>query len=399
MNTHYSEKILVVDDDPSLLAALCRQFRSSFNIVTTESAPEALRMLEHDGPFAVVVSDMRMPEMNGIQFLSKASEISPCTVRVMLTGNADVETAMHAVNEGNIFRFLVKPCHKDTMKWAFEAALEQHRLMLAERELLEKTLKGCVEVLADILAMVNPAAFSRTSRIQAYVRQITNQLGLSKPWLYELAASLSQIGCVTIPADTLAKFDSGAEMTDEEVEMMRKHPETGFQLLGRIPRLEAVSQMIRLQQRDLESGEVTPNSLPEDLGTLGGLMLKATIDFDRLILRGLSRSQAIGKLKSRQSTYHPSIINALIKLEVIEPEMETRMVGIYDLNDTMALAEDVRTDSGVLIASRGLQVNLSLRRLLENYLKRREVKKEIRVQIPTGRLKKEEHIASPEPVS
>ncbi|NIQ03497.1 MAG: response regulator, partial [Nitrospinaceae bacterium] len=94
--------------------------------------------------FAVVVSDMRMPDMDGIQFLSRVREHYPQTVRMMLTGYADVKTAMNAVNEGNIFRFMTKPCPPEVFEKVLSAGIEQYRLITAERDLLERTLKGSV---------------------------------------------------------------------------------------------------------------------------------------------------------------------------------------------------------------------------------------------------------------
>ena len=98
MTEQYKEKILLVDDEQNILTGLKRQLRGTFNILTAEGGHKGLEALEEQGPFAVIVSDMRMPEMNGIQFLVKASEVCPDAVRMMLTGNADLETAMHAVN-------------------------------------------------------------------------------------------------------------------------------------------------------------------------------------------------------------------------------------------------------------------------------------------------------------
>src|SRR5882672_4792554 len=111
MNT----KILCVDDEPNVLEAFSRSLRKDFQVFVAQSGEQGIAMIENEGPFAVVVSDMRMPEMDGIQFLSRVRETIPETVRVMLTGNADQQTAMNAVNEGNIFRFLTKPCSPEAL--------------------------------------------------------------------------------------------------------------------------------------------------------------------------------------------------------------------------------------------------------------------------------------------
>jgi DNA-binding NtrC family response regulator len=141
-----------VDDEPNVLAAFRRQLRTCFDIETAEGPELGLQTLRENGPFAVVLSDPRMPGMNGPQFLAAVKQLVPDTVRMMLTGQAGLNDAVAAANEGNIFRFLTKPCPQEVLFKALEAALEQYRQVMAERELLEKTLHGVNNVLTEILS-------------------------------------------------------------------------------------------------------------------------------------------------------------------------------------------------------------------------------------------------------
>jgi DNA-binding NtrC family response regulator len=161
------EKILLVDDDHNILDGYRRSLSREFLMETALGGQQALELAAQHGPYAVVVSDMRMPGMDGIQLLSKIKAQSPDTVRVMLTGNADMDTAINAINEGSIFRFLNKPCSKETMGRTLTAALVQYRLVTAEKQLLEQTLSGSIQVLTEVLSLVNPAAFSRASALAA----------------------------------------------------------------------------------------------------------------------------------------------------------------------------------------------------------------------------------------
>ena len=158
------EKILCVDDEPNILNAYKRALRGTFLIETAAGGAEGLAILKGPDPFAVVVSDMRMPGMDGVEFLREVKQIVPDTVRIMLTGNSDQQTAIDAVNRGSIFRFLTKPCSPEDLSQAIDAAIQQYRLVMAEKELPEKTLTGCVKTLTDILSLVNPTAFSRAGR-------------------------------------------------------------------------------------------------------------------------------------------------------------------------------------------------------------------------------------------
>src|SRR5262245_27618563 len=110
-----TEKVLYVDDDANMLATCQRCLRKTLDIETANGPQQGLKALAAHGPFAVVVSDMRMPVMDGIQFLNKVREDSPDTVRIMLTGNADMQTAVNAVNQGNVFRFITKPCTAEAL--------------------------------------------------------------------------------------------------------------------------------------------------------------------------------------------------------------------------------------------------------------------------------------------
>ncbi|HUJ68420.1 MAG TPA: response regulator, partial [Syntrophorhabdales bacterium] len=219
-----AEKILFVDDEPNVLAAYERQLRKQFEIATMESGEAGLRAVMESGPYAVVVSDFRMPKMDGIRFLSCVREVSPDTVRMILTGYADVQTAIEAVNEGNIFRFLTKPCPPESLTKAIVAGVEQYRLIRAERELLEQTLKGAIQTLTEILGLVNPEAFGRCSRVRKRVRSVALHKGLSDVWQYETAAMLSQIGGVVVPEMTLMRLYQGEQLSDEESQLFEMHP-------------------------------------------------------------------------------------------------------------------------------------------------------------------------------
>lgn len=138
------ERILLVDDDPNVLSGYRRHLGRRYPLSTALSGAEALEILSGE-PAAVVIADMRMPKMNGVQLLAEVEKRSPDTVRMMLTGNADQETAVLAVNRGRVFRFLTKPASVETVVDAIEAALDQYRLIRADHELVrqaEATLRA-----------------------------------------------------------------------------------------------------------------------------------------------------------------------------------------------------------------------------------------------------------------
>lgn len=158
-----SPRILMVDDEPALLEGLRRQLRGSFDITTAVGAEAALRVLAIAAPFAIVLSDMRMPGMGGVEFLAVVRRRYPETVRLLLTGQADMQSTIDAINIGQVQRFLLKPCPPDTLRQALLDAVELHRQTSAERDLL-MAARAAVHALADSQGTAEPAEASQSGR-------------------------------------------------------------------------------------------------------------------------------------------------------------------------------------------------------------------------------------------
>ncbi|MGB2821888.1 MAG: HD domain-containing phosphohydrolase [Phycisphaerae bacterium] len=378
-----SEKVLYVDDDPNILAAYKRVLRRSVaHIETALGGEEGLAAMADNGPFAVVISDMRMPGMDGIQFLSKVEEIAPDTVRMMLTGNADLQTSIDAVNEGHIFRFLTKPCPKEVLVKSVQAGIEQYRLIVAERQLLEETLNGGVTVLTDVLSLVNPTAFGRAARIRRYVTHVVTRLGLPDTWKFEVAAMLSQIGCVTVPGDILQKIYAGQELSQEEEKMYASHPDVGGRLIVNIPRLEDVAHMIARQQDPYawdRSSDQAPQ--PDDVA-LGGQILKVVLDFDRLVTHGSDPQEAFRQLRQQPDVYSPDIVLAIQDIQVRPAESQPKALMVDELDAHMILDEDVHAENGNLLVTRGQELTFPVLERLRRWSRGMGVKEPIRVLVP-----------------
>ncbi len=375
-----TEKILFVDDEPNVLESIQRQLRKRFEIATAEGAEEALRILKEQGPFAVIVSDMRMPHMTGVELLARTKDLYPDMVRMMLTGNADQETAMEAVNTGHIFRFLTKPCPQATFVTSIALALRQYRLIVAEKELLQKTLKGCINVLSELLGVANPLAFSSGLRIKNYVVHIAKTLQLPGAWQYEIAALMSQIGCITLPGDVLSKVFSGQELTPTETEMYQNHPITGAALLEKIPRLENVTKMIEWQQKRFnEYTDVMRTSHFEEV-IIGAQILKAVIDLDLQMFRGVGRGEALSWMRKQRNCYNPTVLDALEIIE-LEDRGQVLSLNVSHISDGMVAAEDVMAKNGVMIIPKGQIITKPLLQGLRNFSMQVGVVEPIRVQI------------------
>jgi len=356
-----SEKILIVDDDENLLNGLKRQFYKTFSLDTAVGGYGALlKIKDANQPYSVIISDMRMPEMNGIEFLKKAKAISPDSVRIMLTGNADMETAVDAVNKGNIFRFLSKPVEPQNLKITIIAAIRQYKLIVAEKDILEKTLNESIRVLVDVLSVVNSLAFHRSSRIRNYTNFVVSKLETSNTWQFEAAALLSQIGYITIPQEILLRVYNNMDLSLEDQQIYNKFPETGASIIGRIPRMEGVAYMIRNQRKPFaEFTEIN------DL-TLGAQILKAVSDFDMMRIFGDDSKHAVYKLK-KPELYNPAIIEIMEEIGKVKQELIYKSVKLDELNVAMILDQDVMAKNGMLLAKKDQQISWTLIELLRSY--------------------------------
>jgi len=375
-----TEKILFVDDEPNVLQSIQRQLRNRFELATAEGGEEALRILREEGPFAVIVTDMRMPRMNGVELLAQVKDLYPEMVRLMLTGNADQETAMEAVNTGQIFRFLNKPCPQATFVTSLALALRQYRLINAEKELLQKTLKGCINVLSELLGVANPLAFSSGLRIKHYVVHIVETLMLPGSWQYEIAALMSQIGCITLPGDVLSKVYSGQELTHAETEMYQNHPINGAALLEKIPRLENVTKMIGLQQKRYNEYTDKLKSTEFEEVLIGAQILKVVIDLDQLLFRGVGRDEALNLMGKHKSHYNPEVLAALATIR-LEDHGQAISLPVDQISEGMVAAEDVMAKNGVMIIPKGQTITKPLLQGLKNFSMQVGVVEPIRVQI------------------
>lgn len=380
-----NEKILMVDDDSNLLAACQRNLCTKFKLETALGGAAGLEQLAKNGPYALVLSDMHMPGMDGIAFLARVRDLSPDSVRMMLTGQADLETAVAAVNEGNIFRFLTKPCPSDLLAKSFAAGLQQYRLITSERELLEKTLRGSIKTMTTLLALVNPAAFSQGDRIKRYVGQMAKALDLPDLWQWEVAAMLSQIGAVTIPSETWKTHCANQPLTQAEATLISSVPKIGHDLIFEIPRLEPVAQMIEKLGRPLEP--LDPRiELPQAERTLVGAHLLAVAKhYDDLInQRRFAHALALQELADAKPSIDPRLLQALRLLTVEEKGLIQRSISVPSLAAGMILAEDVRTKHSVLLVSRGQEVNPTLIKFLSNYFYREEIGETVEVLVSEG---------------
>jgi response regulator RpfG family c-di-GMP phosphodiesterase len=368
-----NRKVLFVDDDEEILALYQMNLSDRFQIDTALGAEQGMVALKEQGPYAVILADMKMPGMTGIEFLTYARQEVPNTVRLILTGNSDETTAIEAINRGYIYQFLTKPCSMDVLARALEAAINQYRLVTAERELLENTLSGSIKVLTEILSMVEPQAFGYGQKLQEYMNRLAKHLRVEHPWELEAAAMVSQIGYVTIPAEVIQKLRNGKRLEGPEKDMVARVPITGSELLANIPRLETVSQIVLYQNKHFDgSGFPVDGCLGEQI-PMGARMLKVLSDLIQLEERGVPKAQALEQMRQRVGVYDARVLEAAFicfQVQVDEnfrTQRQTWPVKVKDLRIGQTLISDVRTKNGMLVIGSGNRISQMLLGRLRNF--------------------------------
>lgn len=366
-----AQKILMVDDEENILQAYTRVLRRRFTFETALGGGDALQILQDLGPFAVVVSDMRMPGMDGVELLAKVKELYPDTVRVMLTGNADQATATEAVNRGSIFRFLTKPCDSETLAATLEAALTQHRLLTAEKELLEQTLKGSIQMMVELLSLLDPASFGRAQTMSALAEEIARRLEMPNAWSLGVASVLSQIGVLTVPASVVGKLRRGAFLNTAEREIAQSVPEIGSNLIRHIPRLGGAADSIQYMNKNFNGTGYPRDERRGGEIPLGARILRVVNDYLTALPTHDSPKDTIADMEIRQAWYDMAVLQTLREVVAEQDceEIEALPVdrALPELLPGQVLAEDVVTGEGLLVLPKGTCLGKSHLEKLRNF--------------------------------
>ena len=373
-----NQKILLVDDEPKVLSALQRELTShQFNeILTANSGMEALEILRQHIDVAVIVSDYRMPGLDGISFLIEAQEICPDATRMILSGVADLEMATNSINLGQVFRLLIKPCPSDSFINSIKAGLRQNELITSERDLLQNTLKGSIKILTDLLSAISPDSFSQANRISSLTRKFAQELNLPNAWELELAGALCRIGCVTIPPEVIDSWMKGKYLDPNQLKMMDSVGKIGNYFLRNIPRLEKIAEGILFQSASFEPTKKLEKQLTGSDIPLIGRILKIVIDYDRFLVFDQNSKAALNRMQNQANEYDPELMNVFReqvlptkadKEAVATNESPLTEVTFDNVKNGMVIMANVFDNKGRMLISKGTVVTEILKLRLANY--------------------------------
>lgn len=396
-------KILFVDDNPNILQAMQRQLKRKFDVLTAGSGKQALETVKVSNAIAVVVADMRMPEMDGVEFLSQLKVVAPNTVRIMLTGNVDQTTAIQAINQGSVFRFLSKPVDVLQLEQSLDAALEIYRLRESEAELLNNTLKGTAELLAQLVEMIDPELFGQLSAMRVSIKEVSKQLNITDSWELEIAALLSQIGKLAIPPEIKLKIKNKEKLSFAESDLVDDHAETAYEFLKNIPRLENVAEMVRYQNKNNDGSGRPRNTISKEDIPIGSKVIKVLQAFGNYDSPEADFAQFFVSLIKQPLIYDPEAVQAVqaallpkskpvttdtqsiqtehatTRTKADSPFTKPEITQIHELAVDDIPLDDIRSKSGVLILQATNPITAVTLVRIQNYHRFSGVNEPIRV--------------------
>jgi response regulator RpfG family c-di-GMP phosphodiesterase len=380
MSSKAKPRVLFVDDEQRLLEGIAALLRREYDVRIATSGAEALRMMQDTRDFAVVVSDFRMPNMDGATLLHEVMQHAPAATRILLTGEAGIDGAKDAVNKGQIFRYLSKPCPTDELKLALEAGVAQHRLINAERVVMQETLLECIAALMEVLAVTNPVAFGRAQRIKRIAADIAARLECGQFWQLEAAALLSQIGYFAESTELAEKIYYGRPLNSAEQARAAAVPRNAQRLFEHVPRLEPVIQI--LAALDWTDEQVA--RLGDRMVGLGSRILCIALEYDILATQGTSKPEIIQALRAREARIGTKVLDALAAMLNTQPEPAGEIVAaLRDARPGMRLRQEIRTAAGALLVPIGFEIS---ERLLEriSQIAPDVLLQEVRLSAPTS---------------
>ncbi|WP_028325622.1 HD domain-containing phosphohydrolase [Desulfatirhabdium butyrativorans] len=339
MSLKHDHVLLLVDDEPSILHALQRVFRKErFSLLLATSGEQALRLItESERPVSLIISDQRMPQMSGAEFLEKAKNLAPEAIRFLLTGYSDIKDVISAINKGEIHRYLTKPWDDEALLVEVRQALEAYELQDENRRLadmvrqknvelttlmqelehkvaertyqlqeksvaleqanasLERGFLDTFRLMFSLIETINPKLGSYLSFVSQLARKLGAGLGMDTIELehLEMAGLLHDAGLLGLSRQAFEK--PYEELSDGEKALYRQHPIIGQICLQPVPRLDIVGIYI-LYHHENYDGSGFPEKLHEEEIPLGARILHIAADY-AMLLRNWPES--IADIKSR----------------------------------------------------------------------------------------------------
>jgi CheY-like chemotaxis protein len=347
---------MFVDDDTALLNSLDRNLCFDYDLTTAESGQEALERIANEDPFRVIMTDMRMPGMDGVQFIEAARKVAPDTIYLMLTGNQDLDTAIRAVNSGNVFRFLNKPCETDEIQRSIDAALRQYELVDAEKELLHKTFVGAVSAVTNVLEKVRPDLTGVGFGVSSVVQDVCESTGIEVRWEYKLAARIAPLGFAIVDMPQLCSATDSFNPVKKYQQAYQEAAREASDLICKIPRLESVAEIIRTYPDANGSFCHLKPKTNKAIVQVGASLLRIAVQTQLALSHGVFGADLPKELRDAMPDIHNDACDATKNLK-LQGELEGVQVPLNELLPGMVLRSDAVSLEGAVLLRAGKRLN------------------------------------------
>ena len=344
-------KVLLVDDEPRVLEAIVRNLEDDEDLeLRIATGGEAgLAVLAKHPDVAVVISDMRMPGMDGAVFLQRVHDAVPTAARVLLTGQSDLQDAARAVNEAGLFRFLLKPCPTETLRATIHAAAQHAATERAERDVLERTLGATLHVLEDVLQLAAPALYRPAPTARRVARVLAQKYNLAPCWELDAAAMLHPIGQLGLPEGLVSRARQGARLVPQESAAWGGYPGISEEIVSKIPRMETVAALLGALDR---TGRADP---PADRFERMAAILRVAVATAELVHGGVNAAGFPRALGARLLGWDATLIGLVMTITDLFQDQVIE-VKVTQLQPGQHLVSDVRAPNGSLLAAAGGEV-------------------------------------------
>lgn len=399
LNSDVSSTLLFVDDELNILSSLKRLFRPTGHTVMTASSGQAALEILENNKIDLIISDMRMPEMDGAELLSRVAKQWPNIVRILLTGFADMESTIRAVNEGHIYRYVSKPWEDNDIKLTVKQALERKYLKAERDHLLDLTKKqneklkdlninlenkvkdrtkelshahdslrksyfSSIKTFSNLIEMREGTVSGHSKRVAENAQKIAVKLGLKKDDVQQIffAALLHDIGKISLPDGLINKPFSS--LSDDEKKQVIKHSALGEALIMGFEPLSDAAKIIR-GHHEYFNGSGYPDKLKGDDIPIGARILALVNEYDALqqgtlVSKNLSKKEAQDYiLRNKGHLFDPAVVDAFVTIQIDKPQQSKKSslpaveISVDDLTPGMVLAHDLITKGGILVLSEG----------------------------------------------
>ncbi len=390
------DPVLLVDDEAAILVLLRDELeQAGYATVGVTSPLQALEQIRQRN-FSVIISDQRMPELSGLEFLAQAARIQPQATRILITGVMEVGTVIEAINKGEIFRFIVKPWLCEEFLAAVKNGVQRHELILQNSHLqsatqsmneqlielnrsleqqvklvaqknlqlhdlngaLEDNLVHSMELCVHTMETFYPLLGNRARRVFQLCRSISHVLQLSgeDARVLESSALLYDLGLVGVPRQIIRHWqETPHSLSQAEKTLVEQHPILGQELIAFGSNLETVGKIIRAHHENFDGSGYPDQLSAENIPWLARLLAVAVA----YVSNPYTDTEAMDQLKAGAgTTFDPEAVRIFLRAHTVAviPRKE-RHLSLAELRPGMVLAKGIHTYNGLLLVSQGQKLN------------------------------------------